>query len=95
MELGSLGHRLASPEQEFPPENVHSVAQCILEGLTYLHSHRVVHRDLKPENVLLRRAHDGGIVAKIGGISFLLHPPLTNKNRLWYCPLFSELNDDR
>ncbi|TIA16192.1 MAP kinase [Aureobasidium pullulans] len=32
------------------------VAEGVLNGLTYLHSHRIIHRDIKPSNILLTRA---------------------------------------
>ncbi|USP78258.1 uncharacterized protein yc1106_05532 [Curvularia clavata] len=31
------------------------VAEGVLNGLTYLHSHRIIHRDIKPSNILLCR----------------------------------------
>jgi len=31
------------------------VAEGVLNGLTYLHSHRIIHRDIKPSNILLTR----------------------------------------
>ncbi|KAF2220451.1 kinase-like domain-containing protein [Elsinoe ampelina] len=32
------------------------VAEGVLNGLTYLHEHRIIHRDIKPSNILLTRA---------------------------------------
>lgn len=32
------------------------VAEGVLNGLTYLHSHRIIHRDIKPSNILLTRS---------------------------------------
>jgi len=32
------------------------VAEGVLNGLTYLHKHRIIHRDIKPSNILLTRA---------------------------------------
>lgn len=31
------------------------VAEGVLNGLTYLHGHRIIHRDIKPSNILLTR----------------------------------------
>lgn len=31
------------------------VAEGVLNGLTYLHNHRIIHRDIKPSNILLCR----------------------------------------
>lgn len=31
------------------------VAEGVLNGLTYLHEHRIIHRDIKPSNILLTR----------------------------------------
>jgi len=99
MNQGSLGRRLASG-QEFTREQVRSVEECVLEGLVYLHSHRVVHRDLKPENILLQIS-DGKLVAKIGGnmrsfvSPYLLLAKQTNKkNRFWYCSILFRGHDD-
>lgn len=43
------------------------VAEGVLNGLTYLHKHRIIHRDIKPSNILLCR--DGQVKLCDFGVS--------------------------
>ncbi|EGP88336.1 unnamed protein product [Zymoseptoria tritici ST99CH_1A5] len=43
------------------------VAEGVLNGLTYLHGHRIIHRDIKPSNILLTR--QGGVKLCDFGVS--------------------------
>jgi serine/threonine protein kinase len=60
--LGNLSHYLKNNEVSL--EKRDSITKDILEGIAFLHQHKVVHRDLKPSNVLVvdRR---GKIIPKI------------------------------
>ena len=49
-------HRKSFREPMSPEDQV-SAAHDLLEGLSFLHRHRIAHRDIKPANVLL---HDSG-----------------------------------
>ncbi|XP_039593163.1 cyclin-dependent kinase 6 [Polypterus senegalus] len=42
-----------APEPGVPPETIKNMMFQLLQGLDFLHSHRVVHRDLKPQNILV------------------------------------------
>ncbi|XP_069067757.1 cyclin-dependent kinase 6 isoform X2 [Pleurodeles waltl] len=41
------------PEPGVPAETIKDMMFQLLQGLDFLHSHRVVHRDLKPQNILV------------------------------------------
>nr|QOY46759.1 cyclin-dependent kinase 6 [Ambystoma andersoni] len=41
------------PEPGVPTETIKDMMFQLLQGLDFLHSHRVVHRDLKPQNILV------------------------------------------
>uniref|UniRef100_G3NSR9 cyclin-dependent kinase n=1 Tax=Gasterosteus aculeatus aculeatus TaxID=481459 RepID=G3NSR9_GASAC len=42
-----------APDPGVPPETIKHMMYQLLQGLDFLHSHRVVHRDLKPQNILV------------------------------------------
>ena len=60
--LGNLSHYLKNNEVSIQKRE--SITKGILEGIAFLHQHKVVHRDLKPSNILVvdRR---GQIIPKI------------------------------
>jgi TPR repeat protein len=49
--LGNLSHYLKSNEVSI--EKRQNISKGILEGIAFLHQHKVVHRDLKPSNILV------------------------------------------
>ncbi|TXD66211.1 bifunctional serine/threonine-protein kinase/formylglycine-generating enzyme family protein [Polaribacter glomeratus] len=60
--LGNLSHYLKNNEVKFDQRA--KIIKGVLEGIAFLHQHKVVHRDLKPSNILVvdRR---GKIIPKI------------------------------
>ncbi|CAL8371990.1 unnamed protein product [Boreogadus saida] len=42
-----------APDPGVPSETIKDMMYQLLQGLDFLHSHRVVHRDLKPQNILV------------------------------------------
>ena len=48
-----------SPVKKFPPWQAHFYFCQLIDGLEYLHCHRVIHKDIKPGNLLL---HTTGIL---------------------------------
>jgi serine/threonine protein kinase len=69
----SLRHRLAGGP--LPLADALTVARQVCDALGYAHRRGVVHRDVKPENILLLRADDGRLVAKVAdfGLAKLTH----------------------
>ncbi|CAE7386297.1 aak-1 [Symbiodinium sp. CCMP2592] len=47
----------------------------ILQGLSYIHSNRILHVDLKPHNVLVCRASDGSAILKISDFGLAVKLP--------------------
>lgn len=59
---GSLEDLLFSPDQHFNTQALVRSALEIAQGMSYLHSRRVMHRDLKSANVFV----DKNLVMKVG-----------------------------
>lgn len=55
MELGCDGqlYDLMKKRPKLKEDSVSLITREIVEGLTYMHKHKVIHRDLKPENIVL------------------------------------------
>lgn len=47
--------RNQSPRIIIPPNQVRQIMRDLLNGVDFLHSHRILHRDLKPQNLLVTR----------------------------------------
>jgi formylglycine-generating enzyme required for sulfatase activity/serine/threonine protein kinase len=60
--LGNLSHYLKNNEVSLAKRE--SITTGILEGIAFLHEHKVVHRDLKPSNILVVD-RQGEIIPKI------------------------------
>jgi len=81
-----LKHYLDNTNDNLNEDLIKSYTKQLLQGLSYLHSHRILHRDLKPQNILIDR--EGHIKLADFGLSrsFLLplraytHEVVT----LWY-----------
>ncbi|XP_062519849.1 cyclin-dependent kinase 6-like [Corticium candelabrum] len=71
---------------DLTPSFIKNTVRQLLNGLDFLHSHRVVHRDLKPQNILVAR--DDCIKVADFGLARLYHSgnmTLTTKVvTLWY-----------
>ncbi|OON16548.1 kinase domain protein [Opisthorchis viverrini] len=48
-----LSHHV--PPTGLPPDTIRDLAEQLLRGTDFLHSHRIIHRDLKPANILIDR----------------------------------------
>jgi len=67
---GSALDIMTSSKKSFPEEQISIIVSHMVEGLAYLHSHRILHRDLKAGNVLLTstgkaKLADFGVSAKL------------------------------
>lgn len=55
----------------FSPDDLLPIATQVVDGLVYLHEHRIVHRDIKPENILVNR--DGQAFLADFGVAELMN----------------------
>ena len=80
---------IKSPIANVTDQHIRSYMQQLLNGINYMHSHRVLHRDIKPANILITR--DNVIKIADWGLArnYYDEQKLTNRNRmvtLWYRP---------
>ena len=80
---------IKSPIANVTDQHIRSYMQQLLNGMNYMHSHKVLHRDIKPANILITK--DNVIKIADWGLArnYYNEQKLTNRNRmvtLWYRP---------
>ena len=80
---------IKSPISNVTDQHIRSYMQQLLNGINYMHSHKVLHRDIKPANILITK--DNVIKIADWGLArnYYDEQKLTNRNRmvtLWYRP---------
>ncbi|XP_017778965.1 PREDICTED: cyclin-dependent kinase 2-like [Nicrophorus vespilloides] len=81
-----LKHYLDTVNSKLDKDLIKSYCKQLMEGLAYLHSHRILHRDLKPQNILIDR--EGHIKLADFGLSRCFTVPVRAYTHevvtLWY-----------
>ena len=54
-----------NPDKCFSEEKCRLIARQLLEGLQFIHSHKIIHCDLKPENIVTRSSLDSNNIKLI------------------------------
>lgn len=74
---GSLADALANERLTYKQKD--QIAQGILDGVAFLHKHKVTHRDLKPANILIVK-HQGEYIPKIADFGLSKNAKINDKS---------------
>ena len=67
MDMGSLYDVLKLTKGPIPEEHIGVIVHQVVDGLAFLHKHKLIHRDIKPGNILIHS--DGSVKLSDFGIS--------------------------
>ncbi|KDP32689.1 hypothetical protein JCGZ_14745 [Jatropha curcas] len=75
MDLGTLD-TLVQKEGTFSEAKLAHVAHQVLNGLNYLHNHKIIHRDIKPSNLLAKNGNEMEVKIADFGVSIIMRRTL-------------------
>lgn len=78
--------QLLAEQKTLPLNQVVSIAFQLLDGLGYIHEHRLIHRNLKPANIFIRE--DGMVKIADFGLARSVDSPITAHGRLMGTPAY-------
>ncbi|XP_048228198.1 mitogen-activated protein kinase kinase 9 [Ricinus communis] len=71
MDLGTLD-TLSQKEGTFSESKLAHIARQVLNGLNYLHTHKIIHRDIKPSNLLVKKGMEMEVKISDFGVSKIM-----------------------